>query len=379
MCWFDLAASFPAMVSHLHYSTSDLGLLATAFLLGAGIFQVPAGVYSAHRGATQATLIGLFVIGTTSLASAFSVNLYLQTGLRFFTGFGAAFFFAPALIVVSNTLGEKRSGLTLGLYNGAFNVGAWVAIFFFTQISASINWNVPFLITGALSLACFFENFYAFKTVKEEVKIDLSRAKKTLLSKDIWALILGIVGVSAAYYTLVNVSVTYSQNHLGFNPALAGTVSSLVLVGAIFGSPTGGFVADKLRNRRLLIMIPAIGFSLVISLLALPGNLVIWFVAPFAGFCASMAFTNSFTFATQYPEIGRKYAPLAVGLINSMGILEGGIVTAIFAPILISANYSMGWIVLALSTIIFGPLVYLAREPFSTSKETEETKESLNR
>jgi type IV secretory pathway VirB2 component (pilin) len=88
------------------------------------------------------------------------------------------------------------------------------------------------------------------------------------------------------------------------------------------------------------------------------------------GLFSSAAFTNSYAFATEYPEIGRKYAPLAVGLINSLGILEGGIATSLFVVTVIALGYPIAWGVLALTTVIFGPLVYLAREPFTLKEKT---------
>jgi hypothetical protein len=62
MVWFDMAAAFPAIQLSSHYSLTALGAFTTAFLLGSGIFQVPAGVFSARYGATRSTLIGLFLV-----------------------------------------------------------------------------------------------------------------------------------------------------------------------------------------------------------------------------------------------------------------------------------------------------------------------------
>ena len=67
ICWYNLAATFPAMTVPLHYTVQDLGWLTAAFLLGTGLLQVPAGIYSAHKGASKAALIGLFVIAITSI------------------------------------------------------------------------------------------------------------------------------------------------------------------------------------------------------------------------------------------------------------------------------------------------------------------------
>jgi MFS family permease len=366
MCWFNLAAAFPAMSGVFHYSLRELALLTASFLFGAGLFQVPAGVYSAQRGATKATLLGLTIIAITSTASAASGQFYFQLVNRFFTGLGAAFYFAPAMVIVSGVLGERKSGLAIGVYNGAFNLGGGIALFAFTPL-AEVSWRIPFIVTSVLTFIALGENAIAFRGIVEDIKAELSKVRTTLRSKDIWTVIIAILGVNAANYVVSQFSVAYAEGHLGFSPIAAGTLSSLILFGALIGGPVGGWISDKIRNRRFVIMLSATGVGLSVALFVIENSYAAWFAMFFTGFFMSSVYTNTYVFPIQLPEIGRKYAPLAAGLLNSVGITDGAICSALFAQLVLASGYPFAWSVLAVTGLVFGPFVYLAREPFSIS------------
>ena len=227
------------MANSLHYGFQDLGLLTAVFLIGTGVFQVPAGIYSAHKGASKAALIGLAVIGITSLTSALITDFQLQLIVRFVTGIGTAFYFAPALVIVSHSLGRGRSGFTIGVYNSAFNLGAGMGIVAFTPIAAIFNWRLPFIITGVLTLIALTENIYALKGWVDPIKIEMSRVKTTLASKDILIVIAATVAMDASYYVVSQFLPAYSEGNLHFSPLFAGLISlqcsSLPLPGHQFG------------------------------------------------------------------------------------------------------------------------------------------------
>jgi len=236
------------MSASAHYSLTVLGVLTTAFFAGAGVFQVPAGIFSAKKGATKAALLGLVVIGVFSLASAVTYNVYIQVATRFATGVGAAFFFAPAMVIVSNLFGQGRSGLVVGVYNAAFNLGGGLALLVFTPLAYFWGWRLPYIVTGVLVLVAFAENWLAFKGIMDEAKVEIIKIKSTLKSKDVWGMTLGIMGMAAAYYVVSQFIVEYSENTLKMSPTLAGSISSLILLGGLLGGPGGGWLADKFKT-----------------------------------------------------------------------------------------------------------------------------------
>ena len=360
LCWFDAAATFPALAHSEGYNLAVLGELTAAFFLGASIFQVPAGIFSAHLGAKRATLTGLAVIGFSSLTSTLSPTVPFQVATRFVTGFGAAFFFAPALVVVSNLFGEHRSGLTVGIYNAAFTLGGGFALFAFTPLAAYAGWRMPYLFTGILTLAALTQSIVVFKGPSSENTPVYSNTKTALSSRTVWSIALGILGMAAAYYVVSQFIVEYSEDSLNLTPALAGAVSSLALFGGLAGGPAGGWISDKFGDRRKFTLVPVIAAAFAVALFSVRNVHAAWAASLLLGFADSAAYTNAYVIPTEIPNIGRRYAPIAIGLINSVGILGGSVASGVFAGLVTSFGFSFSWIILGLSVLLPAPFIYAA-------------------
>lgn len=372
MVWFDMAAAFPAIQLSSHYSLTALGAFTTAFLLGSGIFQVPAGVFSARYGATRSTLIGLFLVTLFSFASSFSYGYAYQLLVRFVTGLGAAFFFAPAMVVASNLLGGKRSGLAIGLYNAAFNLGGGLALFVFTPLAAYLSWNAPFLMTGTLLLLALVFCVYTFRGIKEDSSKSESKVRQTLSSLQIWSITLGVFGVSVAYYVVSQYMVEYTERELYLSPELSGAISSMILLGGLFGAPLGGYLSDRISRKRVAL-VSSILTSFCVALLSLKTIALTWASCFLLGAFDAAAYTSAYAIPAETQNIGRRYAPLAIGLMNSVGILGGSLASPVFASFVVKHGYSLSWLLLGLVTTLFAPLLYLRLQSTDKVSTTPKT------
>lgn len=371
MVWFDMAALFPALRSVTGYSTGALGAFTTAFFLGSGVFQVPAGFLSARLGAARTTLAGLFLIALFTFASALSPGFLFQFVMRFLTGVGAAFFFAPAMMVASQAIGGRRSGLVVGVYNGAFNVGGGIALFVFTPLSVAYGWRFPYLVIGALLTANLVVCALAFRGVKEQSEIRAGGSRTVFGSKPLWVVILGIVGLTAAYYVVSQFVVEYSENSLGFSPYVAGTVSSMILFGGIIGGPLGGWLLGRGGSRVLLATVPSFLVS-VLVLVYTVGNALVLGISSFGlGLFDGMAYTVAYVLPIRLRDIERRFVPLAIGLVNSVGIVIGSIASVLFAEGVVSAGYGPSWIALGAGTMFF-PLAVVVKRNLFTEEEAEQ-------
>lgn len=86
MSWFVAAAVFPAMAAANGHPLQTLGYFTSAFLIGAGLFQIPVGIYAARNGTRRPALLGLAVLTVTAGMSIVSGAVYVQLLLRFLTG-----------------------------------------------------------------------------------------------------------------------------------------------------------------------------------------------------------------------------------------------------------------------------------------------------
>jgi len=119
--WYNVGAVLPLIGTSLSANPAQLGLVIGAFLVGVGIFQVPAGVLDLRWGSRRTALFGLVVMGVSGLASALSTQILDLILFRFLAGVGAAFLFSPALSLVASYFPPGQRGPVIGLYNGGFS------------------------------------------------------------------------------------------------------------------------------------------------------------------------------------------------------------------------------------------------------------------
>ena len=92
-----------------------LGLVTASFLLGIGIFQVPAGILAAKYDPKKIAAFGIMMLSISSLLSGLATELFQIIVLRFLVGVGMAFFFGPSVILISAYLGKGSDGLGVGI------------------------------------------------------------------------------------------------------------------------------------------------------------------------------------------------------------------------------------------------------------------------
>jgi MFS family permease len=368
-CWFDAAAASPALVAYHHYTATALGELLSAFMLGAGAMQIPAGVYSARRGASNAVTVGLALIAIGSMGSAISPNIVNQIVTRFITGVGAAFYFAPAMVVVSN-LYRGRSGLMIGIYNAAFNVGGGITLVTMTPAAAAWGWRAPYLMTGASTVLALLQYLAVFRGVVDEKSHDTVGIIRTIGSRTVWAVALGILGLSVAYYIASQFIVEYATSGLALPPTTAGLLSSLILFGGLIGGPLVGSLSDRSHDRTLFVVVPTILAGVSVGLLSYSNHMVLVASTLALGFFDSAAYTIAYAIPTDIEHIGRRYAPLAIGLINSVSILSGAVGLILFGYSVATMGYPLSWILSGVVAVIFLPFLTLVRHDTSRALRT---------
>ena len=103
--WFNVSSIFYFIALDFNLNINTLGLITTSFLIGVGLFQVPAGILVAKYGPKRLSIIGIFLSSGMALISGFSQDELQITLSRFVVGVGMAFFFGASVTLISNQLG----------------------------------------------------------------------------------------------------------------------------------------------------------------------------------------------------------------------------------------------------------------------------------
>src|SRR5213078_3638519 len=153
--WFNIAPLLGAtglIAVALNVDLPSQGLLTSSFLLGAGIFQIPAGIVSARWGPKNTSQLGMLILSFSGIGEGLSPNFPVLLVSRFLLGVGAALFFAPAIGILTPLFKTEEEGLVLGLYNSCFNIGGGLGLFVWVIVIDALNWHVGLIIGGVLGL-----------------------------------------------------------------------------------------------------------------------------------------------------------------------------------------------------------------------------------
>ena len=90
--WFNISSIFYLILNDFKQDVSMLGLVTSGFLIGIGLFQIPAGILSAKYNAKFMIFFGTMLLSISSLLSGLSTEIYQMVILRFLVGVGMAFF-----------------------------------------------------------------------------------------------------------------------------------------------------------------------------------------------------------------------------------------------------------------------------------------------
>ena len=353
----------PLIGTDLHVTTAELGIVLGSFLIGAGAFQIPAGLAALRWGNRSVSLAALAIMGTFALASAFSPNWYVLAGLRFGAGAGAAFFFAPALGLISSYFPAGTRGPIFGAYNAGFSGGSAVGLIAGAAIGAALGW--PWALgLGGVGLLAVTGLGFAFLPAGDTGRRapDLSAAVRAagpvLRSRPIWSLALGTTGLWAASYILAQYFVVFAASaHAGWSLGIAAALPTGMILVEIVGGPVGGWIGERHRDMRwvfVLFGIPTAVFVALVPYLAL-GSLVALFLV--VGFAIGVVYAVLYLLPSYLPGMEGETLSLGLGLLNGIQIFVGSGLAILFGFIAAGPGYPVAWLITGVVTAGTLPLL----------------------
>jgi ACDE family multidrug resistance protein len=353
--WFDVGPGLPAIGAEFGVGIADWGLLIAAFLVGAGLFQVPAGFLARRYGSRWLSLWGTALLAVGSLAGAFAPNFATLLALRLLSGVGAALFFSPAIGLVASLYPEGRRGVPVGTFSSAFSAGAALGLVGSSALVPLVGWRWA-LAVGGLALAVI--------TLAAVLGIPRSAGAPTrdrptagwpaaLRFRGTWVVGLAFIGLEGASFATGQFIVPYGETVLGWAALLAGGVGMMFVLPSVFGGPLGGSVAEHHSNHRTQFVVTTVVAASVLLTL------------PFVGWVGAIAIGTVFSFgygviyAVMYvlPHYWRSVPageiPLAIGLFNSIQLAGGAVVSAAFGWVVAEHGYSVGWWFLSGAMVVF--------------------------
>ena len=353
--WFNISPALIAISNTFHVSFSLMGIAVAIFLVGAGIFQIPAGIISARIGARNTAIIGLYVMVAGSLLSWIAANFTMLLAARFITGIGAAFFFSTAIAILGGISPGKTASL-IGYYNASYNIGASAGIIAFTPVVSYLGWRDDFLISALLLLAACVFMQSQIKPMGIKYRMEGAAIRERLLSPYIWIIGIGFLGLWALNYSVPEYFKSFAES-VGIGSGTAAVLGGIIPLSGI----AGGMLVPLFRNGRVILK--AAVFSALtgtaIILIPLTSHISYWFILVFTGFAATLVISLEYAVVASL-EKNREYLALSIGVINSIQIGLGSMVAAI-AGLLDAYGFIWTWIFIGSLAIATIPFLLLSR------------------
>lgn len=345
--WFNIASIFYLIALDFREDIAMLGIISASFLIGVGLFQVPAGIIAAKYGLRNMAICGIMIASTAALVTGLASGTMQITILRFLVGVGMACFFGPSVMLVSRYLGKESEGLGIGLLNSAHALGGIVGLFGWVVLAEALGWRASLILSGGLGIATALMLSKAL--IKEEVKagdfrIKISDILKTIFNKSLIILGFTLLGFQAGSSMILTFSVFYFVDHLNIHPVDAGLIASLSLVVALVSSPLFGRIYDKIGNAKKLLFISGIVSAISIVGFATDSLYIIIISVVIAGLCLSAGFVIVYAKAKEINKSQSQYQTLAVSYVNGLSLFGVFWIPVLFSIVVNRVGYEIAWL-----------------------------------
>lgn len=322
------------LMRDLGIHSSTLSQLASTYLYTCSIIFLPAGLMF-DRFSTKTLLIiaSLLCVEGTALIGITSSIAVAFLG-RILVGISNPFSFLGPMRLVSRWFSQARAGLVIGL---VVTIGMSGGIFaqspFALLIHAVGGWRNAMLVNAAcgllitLSLLLFVkdkpENLISTESETQNSKGFLQGLKEAFIKKQNWlcGLYTGLIGTPVSVLGALWGNLYLVQSR-GYSPIMAGSLSSLIFVGLIFGPLVFGWWSDKIGRRKLPITMGAIGVLfciLIIMYLNIPTYLLAMLLFLLGFLSGAQAINYPLVIESNPPEIESTSLGFISILVNLIG------------------------------------------------------------
>jgi sugar phosphate permease len=376
----------PYIKADLGLNDTQMGDLASVWLVAYGLFQVPGGLLGDRFGARH--LLTVLVLGWSLLIGAVALTGLLPAGtmwafgfllvLRFLFGAFQAGGFPALARVIADWVPARQRGLAQGLVWTFSRLGGFVApLLVLWLFRAFGGWAAPFWVLAGLGLVWCALFWPWFRNRPDQMK-QVNDAERDLIasgqavlapagpvpwerflrSRNVWALCLmyGFVGFSGNFIT--SLLPVYLKDHRHLDGDTTALLAGLPLAFGIVSCLLGGALSDWLIRRlgsrkwgRRLVGCTVLALAAGATLSAL-GAREVWLLA--------LAFSAMFFFndATMGPawascaDVGERYAGTLSGAMNMTGAFLGALGMSLAGRLLDHGRADVMFVVFACSYVL---------------------------
>lgn len=338
-----------AIMNEYSISHATASILMLIVALPAVFFSILGGVLVDRYGIKTLGSFGLILVCVGGLISVSSTSYAFLVIGRAVIGFGGALTLVTTLTLIAQLFPQAQRGLAMGVLGLNMPLATITSFNILGRVELVYGWRYGLWISFAVSVTAFFVwTFFIKEKRTSSEKITSKLSLSGLKNKQIW-----LIGLIWASFNMAAISFTTWGSTLFEDFWLmasthADFLASMLMIGALI-TPLTGYVSDRLRKRRILVMVSSLGMAISLFLIPAFSGAVLFLVVAFLGLIA--AFIPPTTFALPLEVLDKSNVGLGYGVLNTclnVGVIVGpltiGIVidlthstTAIFSTMAIFA------------------------------------------
>lgn len=272
----------PALREHFNLSAGGFGLLSAFYYYAYVPLQIPVGVLLDRYGPRLLITIACFicVVGTFMFAGT---NIFWIAAVgRFLVGLGSAFAFVGVLKLATIWLPEDKLAMVSGMAAALGTIGAMIGDNILGILVIKMGWKFTVDLTAYVGIVLIFVLWFGLRDKRDKESrsgtVDNLRKSMTDLfiiasSGQIW--INGLFGCLVYLPTTVLAElwgIPYLKHAHSLTQEGADFANSLLFLGFTIGAPLMGFISDKMRRRKPLMLLGAAGAAVIMMIvLYMPG------------------------------------------------------------------------------------------------------------
>jgi MFS family permease len=269
------------LMQSFHITGENLSQLSSTYFYADVIFLFPAGILLDRFSTRKLILIGLGICVISTFLFSQAQTFWLASLFHFASGIGNAFCFLSCMMLASRWFPPKQLALAIGLIVTFAMIGGAVAQTPFEILTAYTGWRMAVFLNGLLGILIFLIIFLFVSDKPSTPELDYGRelvlTEKLAFWPSIWLAISNPQNWYCGLYTsFLNLplmvlgglwgGVFLEQVH-HFSATQATTISSMLFIGTIVGSPAFGALSDRMGKRRLPVFMGAIASLITVLIL----------------------------------------------------------------------------------------------------------------
>jgi MFS family permease len=350
----------PVVTAELRLTYAQTGVITAAYMLGYGLFQLPAGFLGIAFGGGRVLTGAMALMTAAALLPCVVESPASWVVTRFVMGIAGATILPLSIHLLTLVLSGPQLTKGIGLTVSGWGIGMTIAMLGAAPLLDRLGWRSVMLASVVLGVAVVGVLLGVLPAAHEGEGAGRGRFPRVseLVGASVGSPPLNLMSLVNAAGTTIIICVPawlplYLSGAFGITAAKASASLSPIGLGMAFGAWMGGTLAIRFGWRRVVLIGLLLSALLVTAIPAFstPTPVV---VAAIATGCIGMFFAAPIQSLFPY-VIAEKWTALAAGYYNTLGFIGAFSASLLFGIVVDRfATFSIGWLLLASAPLIGG-------------------------